>query len=68
MAQFDPNNLDINVVNLAKSIRQVESGNKAVLPQEKGIGGASRYQFTTNTWKGKADKFLGNPNAPLTDK
>mgnify|MGYP001596690245 CR=1 FL=1 len=68
MAQFDPNNLDINVVNLAKSIRQVESGNKAVLPQEKGIGGASRYQFTTNTWKGKADKFLGNPNAPLTAK
>jgi len=58
--------LDQDVVNLAKAIRQVESGNRAVLPQEKGIGGASRYQYTTSTWQSVAQKYLGDANAPLT--
>ncbi len=69
MPNFDPNNLDQNVVNIAKAIRQVESGNKAVLPAEGGgLGGASRYQYTTSTWKGVAQKYLGDANAPLTAK
>lgn len=57
--------LDQNVVALMKAIRTQESGNKAVLPQEKGIGGASIYQYTTGTWKGVAQKYLGNANAEL---
>lgn len=69
MSQFDPNNLDVNVVNLAKAMRQVESGNRAVLPAEGAeLGGASRYQYTTGTWKGVAQKYLGDANAPLTAK
>lgn len=57
--------LDQNVVAMMKALAQHESGNKAVLPQEKGIGGASIYQYTTDTWKGTAQKFLGDANAPL---
>lgn len=63
-----PNNtLDPQVVSLAKAIRQAESGNRAVLPQEgSSVGGASRYQYTHDTWKGVAQKYLGDPNAELT--
>jgi len=57
--------LDQNVVAMMKALAQHESGNKAVLPQEKGIGGASIYQYTTSTWKAAAKKFLGDENAPL---
>lgn len=57
--------LDQSVVAMMKAIAQQESGNKAVLPQEKGIGGASIYQYTTSTWKGVAKKYLGDENAPL---
>lgn len=61
------NSLDPQVVSLAKAIRQAESGNRAVLPQEgAGVGGASRYQYTHDTWKGVAQKYLGDANAPLT--
>ena len=60
-------NLDNDVVNLAKAIRQHESGNRAVLPGEgSAVGGASRYQYTHGTWKSVAGKYLGDPNAPLT--
>ncbi len=60
------NSLDPQVVAMAKAIRQAESGNRAVLPQEgAGVGGASRYQYTHDTWKGVAQKYLGNPNAEL---
>jgi hypothetical protein len=59
--------LDKDVVNLAKAIRQVESGNRPVTPQEgSGFGGASRYQYSHDTWKEAAKKYLGNENAPLT--
>lgn len=59
-------NLDQDVVNLAKAIRQMESGNRAVLPGEgAAVGGASRYQYTHGTWKAVAGKYLGDPNAPL---
>lgn len=58
--------LDQDVVNLAKAIRQVESGNRAVTPQEGSqLGGNSRYQYTHDTWKGVAGKYLGDPNAEL---
>lgn len=59
--------MDQDVINLAKAIRQAESGNRAVLPAEGSkLGGASRYQYTHDTWKGVASKYLGNPNAPIT--
>jgi len=57
--------LDQNVVAMMKALASHESGNRAVLPQEKGIGGASIYQYTTSTWKGVAEKYLGDANAPL---
>ncbi len=62
-----PQPLDKDVINLAKAIRQVESNNRPVHPQEgSGFGGASRYQYSHETWKEVAQKFLGDPNAPLT--
>lgn len=66
MAQFDPNNLDQNVVNLARAIRQIETGNRPV----KGASGelASRYQYMPSTWSSTAAKYLGDANAPLTAK
>lgn len=61
--------LDQNVIRLAKAIRTVESRNKPVLPQEgAALGGASRYQYTHDTWKSVAGKYLGNPNAELNLK
>lgn len=59
--------MDQDVINLAKAIRQKESGNRAVIPAEGSkLGGASRYQYTHNTWKETARKYLGDPNAPLS--
>lgn len=59
--------LDQDIVNLAKAIRQVESGNRAVTPAEGSqLGGKSRYQYTRDTWKSVAGKYLGNPNAEMT--
>ncbi len=63
---MNPQTLDRDIVNLAKAIREVESNNRPVLPQEGvGFGGKSRYQYSHDTWKGVAEKFLGNPNAEL---
>jgi len=58
------NMLDQDVVNLAKAIRQQETGNNPV----KGASGelASRYQYMPSTWRSVASKYLGTPNAPLT--
>lgn len=65
--QPQPQQLDKDVVNAAKAIRQVESGNNAVTPREGSqLGGASRYQYTHDTWRGVAGKYLGDQNAPLT--
>ena len=58
--------LDPNVVRMAKAIRQAESGNREVLPQEGAtVGGASRYQYTHDTWKEVAGRYLGDANSPL---
>lgn len=56
--------LDQDIVNLAKAIRQQETGNRAI----KGASGelASRYQYMPATWKSTASKYLGDANAPLT--
>ena len=58
--------LDNDVVNLAKAIRQHESGNRAVLPGEgSAVGGKSRYQYTHETWRSVAGKYLGDANTAL---
>lgn len=56
--------LDQQVVNFAKAIRQVETGNRPVA----GASGElpSRYQFMPATWKAEAKRILGDENAPLT--
>ena len=59
--------LDPDIVVLQKAIRQKETENKAILPGEgSSVGGASRYQYTHNTWKEVAGNYLGDSNAPLT--
>ncbi len=56
--------LDQDAVNLAKAIRQTETGNKPVT----GASGetASRYQFMPETWKAWSKQYLGIDNAPIT--
>jgi hypothetical protein len=58
------NELDQDVVALAKAIRQHETGNRQVAGASGEI--ASRYQFLPSTWKASAAKYLGNANAPVT--
>lgn len=57
--------MDQDVINLAKAIRQHESGGdfNAV-----GDNGTSRgaYQWQAATWKGHAKQILGDENAPMT--
>lgn len=57
------NMLDQDVVNLAKAIRQHETGNRPIA----GATGetASRYQFLPSTWKSDATRILGDANAPI---
>lgn len=53
--QPQPTQLDPQLVNLAKSIRQTESGGNF---QAKGASGEyGAYQFTDSTWKAQAPKF-----------
>jgi len=56
--------LDQDVVNLAKAIRQVETGNNP----KPGASGElpSRYQFMPATWRTLAKKHLGDENAKLS--
>lgn len=56
--------LEPDVVAMAKSIRQHETGNK----QKTGATGEtkSKYQFLPSTWKTAAQKYLGDANAPIT--
>jgi len=59
--------LDPRITSMMKAMREVESGNKAVLPAEgANLGGASIYQYTKDTWKETARKYLGDANAQLT--
>ncbi len=51
---------------IAKAIKQVESGGNYNARGESTEGGA--YQFMPASWKEWAGKFLGNPNAPQTPK
>lgn len=58
---MQPTQLDPAVVNLTKAIRQTESGGNF---QAKGASGEyGAYQFTPDTWNGKASKY--GVNVPL---
>lgn len=56
--------LDPQVVNLAKAVRQNESGGNFNAKGKDGEIGA--YQFMPSTWKGWAARHLGDPNAAPT--
>lgn len=62
-AQQDNQQLDPQAVAMAKAIRQHESGNR---PVSGASGEGGRYQFMPDTWKSGAQKYLGDPNAPMT--
>jgi len=61
---MEPKQLDQDAVNLAKAIRQHESGGNFTIKGKSGEFGA--YQFTQPTWKGYAKEVLGDENAPMT--
>lgn len=56
--------LDQDAVNLAKAIRQHESGGDFNIKGKSGETGA--YQFTAPTWRGYAKEVLGDENAQMT--
>ena len=60
--------LDPTIVNLAKSIRQAETGGQSNPYSATGDNGTSKggYQFQQDSWKQWAGKFLGNSNAPMS--
>lgn len=55
-------NSDANKI--AAAIKQVESGGR--YDAKGGSGEFGAYQFMPATWKGWANKYLGNANAPMT--
>ncbi len=56
--------MDQDVINLAKAIRQTESGGDFNAKGKSGESGA--YQWTPATWKAHARDALGNENAEMT--
>lgn len=56
--------MDQDVINLAKAIRQTETGNRAVSGKSGEL--PSRYQFMPSTWRQWSKEVLGIENAPLT--
>lgn len=56
--------MDEQAVNLAKAIRQTESGGNYTAKGDSGESGA--YQWTPDTWKAHAKQALGDENAPMT--
>ena len=56
--------MDQDAINLAKAIRQAETGNKPVAGKSGEL--KSRYQFLPSTWKSWSKQYLGIDNAPLT--
>lgn len=58
-----PTQLDPQIVNLTKAIRQTETGGNFTAKGGSGEYGA--YQFTAPTWQNLAGKYLGDANIPL---
>jgi hypothetical protein len=58
--------LDPQILALAKAIRQHETGNRPIAGATGEL--ASRYQYLPSTWRATAAKYLGNPDAELTEE
>lgn len=56
--------MDNDAINLAKAIRQTESGGDFNAKGKSGESGA--YQWMPQTWKKQAQEVLGDANAPMT--
>jgi len=56
--------MDRDAVNLAKAIRQTESGGN--FNAKGGSGESGGYQWMPDTWKAHAQQVLGNANAEMT--
>lgn len=56
--------MDNDVINLAKAIRQTESGGD--FNAKGGSGESGAYQWMPNTWKAHAKQALGNENADMS--
>jgi len=56
--------MDNDVINLAKAIRQTESGGN--FNAKGGSGESGAYQWMPDTWKAHAKQALGNENAEMT--
>jgi len=56
--------MDNDVINLAKAIRQTESGGD--FNAKGGSGESGAYQWMPNTWKAHAKQALGNENAEMS--
>lgn len=67
----DPNvpaGLDSTAFYLSKAIKKAETGDYKDPYNTKGASGEyGAYQYTPDTWKAQAGKYLGNPNAPMTE-
>lgn len=60
--------LDQHIMAMAKAIRHRETkGEKDPYNARAKDGGMGAYQFQPATWKSLATKFLGTPDAPLTE-
>lgn len=57
--------MDQDVINLAKAIRQKESGGNFDAVGDNGTSKGA-YQWQANTWKGHAKQILGDENAEMT--
>ncbi len=57
--------MDNDVINLAKAIRQTESGGNFDAVGDNGTSHGA-YQWQANTWKAHAKQALGDENAPMT--
>lgn len=56
--------MDMGAINLAKAIRQTESGGDFNAKGASGESGA--YQWTPATWQAQAQQILGDPKAAMT--
>ena len=59
------NEIDNDALNLAKAIRQKESGGNFNAIGDNGTSKGA-YQWQPGTWKAHAKQVLGNENAPMT--
>lgn len=64
-----PQGLDPTAFYLTKAIKKAETGTSTDPYNTKGASGEfGAYQYTPDTWKVQAQKFLGDANAPMSEE